>query len=172
MTNQDRISRLRDAMDRAGFDNDHVTPLLGDSGLPAPRSTSFGRLQHRAGSDSDLHTLIRFFILGLPVSSKRMNAILAPITSGDLQALELARVDGDRVEPLVAMLPQNRWLLAFDHPGKVKLGAPADLVMSVTGSSLGVANFAVNRKSTATLDLGTGNGLLALQAAGWSEQVT
>lgn len=167
-----KISQIREALARAEFDSAHVAPFLIDGGMPSPGTTAFGRLLHLTAGGSSLESLIRFFILGLPLETKRVGVILAPVTAADLASLGLAQIEGSLARPLVAMSPYQQWIVAFDHPGAVKSGAPADLVMNITGSTLAVSHFAVNRRSRSTLDLGTGNGLLAIQATTWSDRVT
>jgi methylase of polypeptide subunit release factors len=68
------------------------------------------------------------------------------------------------------LLPVENFLVASDHPASIEAG-DSEMVLWPNPTSKFLSRFAVRRHSRATLDLGTGSGILSLGAAGYSDQV-
>ncbi len=68
------------------------------------------------------------------------------------------------------LLPVENFLVASDHPAAIDDG-DSEMVLWPNPTSKFLARFAVRRHSRATLDLGTGSGILSLGAAGYSDHV-
>jgi len=67
-------------------------------------------------------------------------------------------------------LPSNGFLLASDFPTAIERGE-SEMVLWPNPTSKFLARFAIRRPSRATLDLGTGSGILSLVAAKFSDRV-
>ena len=72
--------------------------------------------------------------------------------------------------PTAMLLPVEKFLVASDHPAAIERG-DSEMVLWPNPTSKFLARFAVRRHSRATLDLGTGSGILSLGAAGHSDLV-
>jgi len=68
------------------------------------------------------------------------------------------------------LLPVESFLVASDHPASIEAG-DSEMVLWPNPTSKFLSRFAVRRRSRATLDLGTGSGILSLGAAGYSDRV-
>jgi SAM-dependent methyltransferase len=69
------------------------------------------------------------------------------------------------------MIPFQGMVLAHDAHRRIQSGLSPDYVMGIGSSSLTLANQTIRRRSSLTLDLGTGCGLLAFLAAPHSDRV-
>lgn len=166
-----RLAALGNVFRSAGFLEDRVADLLGADEFLTRHSREFGRAMYRTKTETPLYVLTRLFLLGVPVEAGAVARTLAPVTARDLEALRLVRADGGSLEPLVTILPHGDLWVAFDQPERIQSGAGSDLVSGITQSTASLANAAIRRRSRATLDLGTGSGVLAFMAAGWSDEV-
>ncbi len=82
----------------------------------------------------------------------------------------LLQQDGELLTPRAMLLPVETFLVASDHPSSIARGE-SEMVLWPNPTSKFLARFAVRRHSRATLDLGTGSGILSLGAAGHSDLV-
>ena len=82
----------------------------------------------------------------------------------------LLKQDGDMLKPSAMLLPVQGFLVASDHPASIASG-DAEMVLWPNPTSKFLSRFAVRRHSRATLDLGTGSGILSLGAAEYSDLV-
>jgi methylase of polypeptide subunit release factors len=80
------------------------------------------------------------------------------------------RREGDQLIPRAMLLPVGDFLVASDHPQAIERGE-SEMVLWPNPTSKFLSRFAVRRHSRATLDLGTGSGILSLAAARHSDQV-
>lgn len=164
-------ARIRHILASAGYDEAHLYPLLADPGVPAPDSIQYSHALHRTVEPSALNTLARLFVLAQPVSREQAERTLPFGAAGALEEAGLLAESGNTLHPTVSIMPYDGLLIAFDMPHQSTQAAREDMVMSVSGSSMAVARSAVRLPRRRALDLGTGNGYLALLAARWSEQV-
>jgi SAM-dependent methyltransferase len=128
-------------------------------------------LLRRTAGGTPLDTLIRLFLVGVPVDAESCRAAIGPMTLEDWAAAGLVAVEGDSVVGAVQLLPYQEMWLASDRPQKIASGLAADYVMGIGSSSLTLANLTIRRPSRRTLDLGTGSGFQALLAARHSAEV-
>jgi methylase of polypeptide subunit release factors len=82
----------------------------------------------------------------------------------------LLKRDGNLLTATAMLLPVQNFLVASDHPASIAAG-DSEMVLWPNPTSKFLARFAVRRHSRATLDLGTGSGILSLGAAGHSDLV-
>jgi hypothetical protein len=173
----DRAAALRAALLDAGYTYDRVADLLGplahaallrNETVPARRATADG---------SPLATLVRLWLLQLPVPAERLEAAL-PGWSAALADLGLvARADG-LVRATVDVRPyadeDHAWWVVSDlTPGLdgPQPPVPSDHVLGVSSASSSLAQLTVRGPVRRALDLGTGCGVQALHLAGHAERV-
>ena len=82
----------------------------------------------------------------------------------------LLEADGEDLKPAAMLLPIDEFIVASDHPSAIEQRL-SDLVLWPNPTSKFLSRFAVRRRSRATLDLGTGSGILSLYASRFSDSV-
>ncbi len=168
----DQAARLRDALLAAAYTSDGVADLLGPVAhaalarhetVPARRATAGG---------SPLETLIRLFLLQLPVDAGAMERAL-PV---DLAvAGGLVELDGDQVRARLDVRPydENFYVVSDLDAGldaAVRPLAP-DHVIGLGGASATLAELTPRARVGRALDVGTGSGVQSLHLAGHSDEV-
>ena len=168
------IRRFRRALLSAGFTADRVGDALGIEGpnlTPSPAQVPV--LLRYLGDREPLDTLIRLFVLPVPVPADEAATALAPLALDEALAMNLVTMDGDSglVRALLHLVPAGPVLVASDlTPDLSRL--PRDVVMGVSPTSWTLANLTFRRPVEAALDVGTGCGIQALLAAGHAGRVT
>lgn len=166
---------LRDALVASGFHEQGVKRALGLGHLGRLRTASYPAFdQVRLGADprSDL---LRAFLLGIPVVRSRLeHAVGAAHIHTALAARLLVEEEGDRLVGVVALHPVGRRLYATDpraappelegHPGRV-------MYLGDVSYDLALLAAALTRPGDRVVDLGTGCGVGAIEAAAAGGQV-
>ena len=143
---------------------------LGSVEVPARYLRNEARLLDRTREPSRLNSLLRWFWLGRPVSlDQAADTVPAELRSLLLKS-HLLRHEGDALVSDVMLLPLGELLVAADHPSSF-LRNEKDLVLWPNPTSRFLGRFTVRQHSRATLDLGTGSGILSLWAAKHSDVV-
>ncbi len=170
----DDVSRVREVLDRAGFNEHQVrermaadeTVDLGFGPLDRPR------VLRRTRDGDPLSTLIRLFLAGITVPLDDFRRAVAPMDPADWGALGLVEFehDGSGVRRAMALMPTEEFVIAHDvflADGSTR----RDHVMGVARSTQTFARSLMRFPSHRTLDLGTGCGYLALLASAYSQHV-
>jgi len=165
------ILQLRDVLDRAGYRDTAILDLLGAKDFPSLRGTDLPLLLRRTGGGSPLETLVRLFLMEVPVPMESFKAAVHPLEPGTLIHSGLVETSGDEALGAVKIVPFQEMLFAFDLPRRLKAPDHRDYVMGIGRSSHTLANLTVRRSSRATLDLGCGCGIQGLLAARHSKTV-
>lgn len=176
----DTVRRVRDAFLAAGYTTDGVLELLGphahaalarDETVPARRATAGG---------SPLETLVRLFLLQLPVPERQAGNAL-PLTPAI--ALGLLERDGADVRAALDVRPYGttddqpgaRWYVVSDLgtglDGVVR-PLPEDHVLGVGAASMLLAQLTPRHAVLRALDVGTGSGVQVLHLAAHAGAVT
>ena len=127
-----------------------------------------------------LTTLVRFFVLGVPVTSDALAEALPTLGLGGAVELALVAEDGPTVHPLADLRPyafrdavgEGEWWIASDL-GELATGGPLaeEHVLGVGGASMTLSGLLLQEHVGSTLDLGTGCGIQAMHAARFSDRV-
>jgi hypothetical protein len=149
--------------------------LLRGHRVPALRA-----LEQAAPEEQSLATLVRCFVLGMPVASAALASALPRLGVDRAERLGLVTVRGDRAEPRVDLRPyafaddagEGEWWIASDLGELATGGAlPEAHVLGVGGASTTLSSLLVQRSARSTLDLGTGCGIQAMHASRFSDRV-
>jgi len=165
------FARLRSVLAAAGFTDGRVAAALGGEKLRSVSGQDVPILLRRTGGGTPLDTLIRLFLIGVPVDAPSCRTAIDPMRLEDWVAAGLVAVEGDSVVGAVQLLPYQELWLASDRPQKIASGLAADYVMGIGSSSQTLANLTIRQPSRRTLDLGTGCGFQAFLAARHSVEV-
>ena len=156
----DVTAALRQALDAAAFSHEQVKAALrSDDALNIPRERAPLLLQE-LGSNR-LATLIALFVAGAPVPTVFATPALAPLTLQQAEALGIVGLGRSLVHPAVRLWPTPEGVFASD----LEEVEAADYVMGVSASTRLLARTTIRRPIETALDLGTGNGYLAILAA-------
>jgi hypothetical protein len=153
---------LGGALRTLGYDGKAIEALLGEDGAAADLDDAVvftRRLPNDALGDT-----IRLLLLGRPVGVDAFPA------RDELQRLGLAIVDGDRLVPRARIVPTEGIYLAFDTFSRGDSDPPG-WVGSFSPTAYWLASVTYRRRVGRALDIGTGNGVHALLAAGHADEV-
>lgn len=169
--------RLREALVAAGFTYDNVADLLGPLAHQAlSRNETVPGLRRTTGG-SPLETLVRLFLLQVPVPVAAAEAAL-PRLVDRLAAEGLLEQSVGEVAARMDVRPYaaddtHLWVVSDLTPGLD--GAPqrvgADYVLGVSAASTSLAQLTIRHDVGRSLDLGTGCGVQALHLAAHSREV-
>jgi hypothetical protein len=152
----------RRALADAGYDAARTEVALG------PASDRAVQLRRAAHAPPALAAALRFFVLEQPAEADELERLLPPLRAGDLVDLGLAAEDSGLVRPTARIVAHERFLIASDPVG----GAHRpDHVMGVTRPTTLLSHLTVRRPVRRALEIGTGNGILALIASTHADRV-
>ena len=155
----------------AGFTHEQFkrNPTLRD--LPSRRLGNLPDLLGRTAELTPLHVLLRWFFLGAPLESESVAGLVpAPLVT---QMVEMGMLipDGGRLTPTVMLTPLENLLFAADPARTLESPEASAMVSWPNPTTRALQMFTIRRPSQATLDLGTGCGILAVLASHHSRQV-
>jgi len=163
------FSSLRERLRAAGFAETAVNEVLEGK---SDRTIDVAYVLRRTAEPSPFHSLVRLFLLGMPVATE--NAVAALSRSGIQCAFESGLIEslGDNVRAVACLRPWREFFLLSDFLPPQGDPLPADFVMSGTSaSSRFLTRLTIRRQVAKALDLGTGAGIHALLAASHADQV-
>ena len=168
----DLVHRVREVLDRVGFDEKHIYERfgVGEQGQLTLGPLDRPRLLWRTRDNDQLSTLLRVFLVEVPVELDDFRQAIAPMDPADWANLGLVTLDGTTVRGAVTLRASGKLVIAHDCSMPAG-GKRPDYVLGVTGATLTLSGVTVRPPSRRTLDLGTGSGFQALTAATHSEQV-
>ena len=166
----DDAQHVRSLFHDAGYTEENLRSYLGAAELPSRRLRNAARLMDRTREANTLNTLLRWFWIGSPQSLQQVAATVPDWFRVAALECGMLEQEGELIVPTVMLLPVEQFLVAADHPSRIDAADP-DLVLWPNPTSKFLARFTVRKSSQATLDLGTGSGILSLYAASHSESV-
>jgi len=162
--------RLRAFFEEAGYTETTLRKHLGAAELPSTQLRNRARLLDRTSAPTPLNTLLRWFWLGHAQNRETSSSHLPVGVLAIMLESGLLVAQGDVLAPRAMMLQFDGFLVASDHPSAIE-ARQAEMVLWANPTSKFLVRFAVKRHSRATLDLGTGSGILSLCAASFSDSV-
>lgn len=162
---------LRAVLAAGGFSDRELIGKLGGIALPTRRNHTLPRMMRLTRDGTPLDTLARLFLFGVPVPAGAARAALDPVPLETLCRLGLVEMRGEEAAATCVVYPYGDLLIAFDKPEQFASGAPADVVVGISGSTINLARFTVRQHVRNVLDLGTGCGFQAFLAAAHAERV-
>jgi len=163
------FSLLRERLWAAGFTEKSVSEILEGK---SDRNIDVAYVIRRTVEPSPFHSLVRLFLLGIPVVME--NAVAALSRPGIQCALESRLIEdfGKSVRAVACLRPWREFFLLSDFLPPQGEPLPSDFVMSGTAaSSRLLTRLTIRRRVAKALDLGTGAGIHALLAASHADEV-
>lgn len=162
--------RLREFFEEAGYTEEQLRsgPLL-----PAFQSRKYGIppfFLSYTQEPSAINLLWRLFLIGAPVPrAAALEAFPEPVLSAMFDAGMLSG-SADALSGNISLMPAGQFLIAAD-PIVAQSEQHAGLIVWPNQSTGALQNFAIQRLSQTTLDLGSGSGVLSLFASQFSDKV-
>jgi methylase of polypeptide subunit release factors len=126
--------------------------------------------ERRLAGNEPLGTLIKLFVLDVPVAVDAAVQALAPLSLAQLDQLGVLEANGGEVRPRIRLVPHDEILIASDRRLDADSEQP-DHVAGVHGPSLTLSHLTVRRPIERALDMGTGSGVQAILASRHSDHV-
>jgi methylase of polypeptide subunit release factors len=169
----DQISKVREALDRADYGVSAERSVIGEGGFSFLARNETAPVLRRTEGGSPLESLIRLFLVGVPVTLEEASRALAPLPVDAWAAAGLVATSGASVQGLVKLRPYEAagqpWIVPYDSH---QVGEhSADYVIGVGAASLTLAGLTVRPPVGRCLDLGTGCGVQAMHASLHAEEV-
>ena len=170
LLSEEDAQRLRQLFEQAEYTEPHLRKHLGAAELPSPRLRNQPRLLDRTSAQTPLNALLRWFWLALSQSAEEMSDLISEEFLRLLMESNLLLRHEGTLVPTAMVLPFQGFLVVSDHPSAI-LNKRSEMVLWPNPTSRFLSRFAIRRPSRATLDLGTGSGILSLGVAEFSETV-
>ena len=166
-----KIRRIRNVLREAGYTGRGLQQLLDVDELPSYRQrwemiSLYAR--HTQGLEP-LKFFVRLFFLQQAVDLDDARQLVSPIQLEDWVEVGLLHVEGREVTATGELCPYGSFVIAADWAQDVQ--PDMQQVMGIAASSRTLAQATIRCHSKATLDLGTGSGILSLLAAAHSDRV-
>ena len=166
---QDDFRRLHDLLTRSGYMDSSVLDTIGIKDLQAIRGNAHPLLLERTSPGSPLHTLIRLFLMEMPVERSLLGKIIKPMPVESWEQAGLVHCQAEEVVAAIKLLPFQHLVLAFDLSSILQTSLRENYVMGIGSSTITLSNLTIRRQSRQTLDLGAGCGVHAFLAASHSD---
>jgi hypothetical protein len=162
---------LLDFFREAGFTHEQFqqNPTLRD--LPSHRLGNLQDLLQRTSDPTALNALLRLFFLGMPMESESIADLVPASVVTPMLETGMLVCDGGRLTPTVMLTPCEGFLFAADPARTLESPEASGMVLWPNPSTRLLQMFTLRRPAGATLDLGTGCGILAILASRHSRQV-
>jgi predicted RNA methylase len=167
---QEEFRRLLTCFEDAGYVEANIRKHLGAAELPSRQLRNQSRLLHRTADPTLLNALLRWFWLGRPQTGAQVADSVPSEFLSLLLKCGLVRDEAGQLTASSMLLPSDGFLVAADFPVAIERSEP-EMVLWPNPTSKFLSRFSIRRHSQATLDLGTGSGILSLGAARYSDVV-
>lgn len=160
-----RLAALRTTLASAGFSPAGVLETIGVTDSASIKESDILLLMHRTRGGTPLETLIRLFLMEMPVECGLLAKAIEPMGLPEWQEMGLISVGDGFAQAEIKLFPYQDLMIAYDLPRRLLSEDGYDYVMGIGGSSITLANLTVRRQAGLALDLGTGCGFQAFLAA-------
>ncbi len=168
--NLEAVGHLRLALESAGYTDEGIRQALGVDPVQSGSHFDAQVYARRIAEPTRLNSLVRLFILGLPLPLDRASEAIDPLDLSEAQDLGLLRLDGDEVRRNLALtMVMGLWLTHSTTTDEVR--PEPDHVLGPGPASRTLAALTVRSPGGRALDLGTGCGIQALLAASHADSV-
>lgn len=167
--NPDDPARFRDLLRAADYSPKAIIRILGTDDLWKMRHRSRPLFLARTGALGPLETLIRLFLLRVPVEPAVLEEAIRPMTIESWLGAGLVLSEGPALHAAVEMITHGGLVVLSDRNYIEQ--QPTDFVVGLGQTTRALAAMMIRKPSRLTMDLGTGCGILALLAAPFSERV-
>ena len=167
---EDAAARLRSYFEEAGYTETGLASRGSLSEFASAETRGLPRMMERTSEPSPGNALIRLFWLGLEQSREAVAKVIPEDVLTILLESGLVEAAGPAMVPQVAFWPWGKFLVATDLYSAFKM-ARRDLVLWPNPTTHTLWRHAIRGRSAATLDLGTGSGVIGLLAAANSDTV-
>lgn len=164
-TGRQMLDALRGVLATAGFNPDGVLRTIGVTDSVSIRESDILLLMHRTGGETPLETLIRLFLIEVPVELSLLKRAIEPMGLDDWVEMGLISVNDGSALAELKLFPYQDMVIAYDIPRRLLSDEGYDYVMGIGGSSLTLANLTVRKEMGRALDLGAGCGFQAFLAS-------
>lgn len=161
---------MRDYLATANYTHEQFQQHPSLRELPG-RSGHGPLLLERTGEPTALNLLIRWFLLGMPQSAGAAGLLVPAEVLEVMLSSGLLAARGDELIASVMLTPVDDQMFAADRAAKMSSGDSADLVIWPNPTTRLLQLFSVRQPSRATLDLGSGCGILGILSASHSGHV-
>jgi len=162
------VARLRAALDAAGFTAQAVRKALhADADMLSSPQDVVVNERRIADAPPALATVIRLFVLELPITADDADRALAGAGADALVGLGLAAEEDGLLRRAVRLVPHDDLLIASDGPG----AGGANQVAGVQRPSALLAALTVRRPVATALDVATGCGIQAILTSPHAQRV-
>jgi len=168
-TSAEELRHFREVLAAANYTGACHTEFLTPFELVAPRNVP--HLVRISAPKSQLKTLVLMFLFGVPTDAAAARDAVQPVQLESLEQMGLLKLEAGVATAKVSLVPFGNLVLAVDLHEKIYNGAPSDVVMGMTQSTLELGNITIRKPSRKTLDFGTGSGIQAFLAAAHSDRV-
>jgi methylase of polypeptide subunit release factors len=159
---QEAAATVGELLREIGYDEEAIEERLGEDGIAAEGSEALVHA-YRLAAD-ELGETIRLLLLARPVARSSFGA------ASELVRLGLATEEGGLLVPRARIVPTEDVYLAFDSFSDGD-NDPPGWVASFTPTAYWLASLTLRRRVERAVDIGTGNGVHALLAAGHADHV-
>jgi hypothetical protein len=170
-------SQLREAVNR-DFGSSAVAEVLGLAGEAALARGDLAGAQRLTRRGSPTETLVRLFLLGLPVAESAAKHAMRPLPLADAIRSGLLVGDGAEVRAGLDLRPCTEsggadWWVVSDLAADVRPGVlDAEHVLGIGAAATTLAQSTMRSPVERALDVGTGCGIQALHLSRHSQQIT
>ena len=166
-----KLATLRSVLNAADFEPEKVLRTIGATDSAAIKESDILLLMQRTAAGTPLNTLIRLFLIEVPVDAARLAEAITPMTLGEWEEMGLIALRSGHAAARMKLFPYQDMVIAYDLSRRLLTEEGADFVMGIGGSSITLANLTVRRPASRALDLGTGCGFQAFLAAKHCDKV-
>jgi hypothetical protein len=153
--------RLRAFLEECGYTLENLRGPLGMTEIPSRRRRSIPLLLDRTREPSPIHTLLRWFHVGVPVDSRTASAAVPRAILEDLISCGLLVPSGGDLLPCAMLVHFEGLWIASDRPLVITAPDTPDGVLWPNPTTRLLWRFSVPVPRGPVLDLGTGCGAIA-----------